>query len=153
VSAPAWWQMTLGPASVAISTPLPLDAGVAGLKASGEPPMYDLARLPGKPGARGPASLVHDDTAGPPGAAWDSARSWLAVRAAGGEVSAEGLLYLAYLVLENRLQRSGYVTLHAAGACWADRGVLLLGTPGAGKTTMLLRLCRDHGASMIGNDL
>ena len=31
--------------------------------------------------------------------------------------------------------------------------MLLLGTPGAGKTTMLLRLCRDHGASMIGNDL
>jgi hypothetical protein len=153
MSAPAWWQMTLGPASVVISTPLPLDAGVAGLKASGEPPMYDLTPLPGKPGERGPASLVHDDTAGPPGAAWDSARSCLAVRAAGGEVSAEGLLYLAYLLLENRLQRLGYVTLHAAGACWQDRGVLLLGTPGAGKTTMLLRLCRDHGASMIGNDL
>ena len=154
MSQPLWWRMSLGPASVAISTPLPLDAGVAELRSRGESPMYDLAPLPGAvPGGCGPASLVHDATAGPPGAAWDSARSSLVVQAAVGEVSGEGLLYLAYLVLENRLQRSGFVTLHAAGACWQDRGVLLLGTPGAGKTTTLLRLCRDHEAAMAGNDL
>lgn len=75
------------------------------------------------------------------------------VSAADGQTTADGLLYLAYLVLENQLQRAGYVTLHAAAACWADRGVLLLGSAGAGKTTTLLRLCRDHGAAMVGNDM
>lgn len=75
------------------------------------------------------------------------------VRAADGQTTADGLLYLAYLVLESQLQRAGYVTLHAAAACWADRGVLLLGSAGAGKTITLLRLCRDHGAVMVGNDL
>jgi hypothetical protein len=147
-----WWRMSLGPASVTVCTPLDLAAGVAELGSHGEPPIYNLAPLPGPPGARGSASLVHDVTA-PPGASWDDARSCLAVRGVAGEVSAEGLLYLGYLVLENRLQRSGFVTLHAAGASWQYRGVLLLGTPGAGKTTTLLRLCRDHGAAMIGNDL
>ena len=38
-----------------------------------------------------------------------------------GQTTAEGLLYLAYLVLENQLQRHGYVTLHAAAASWATR--------------------------------
>ena len=153
MSRPSWWRLSLGPASVAVSTPLDLAAGVAGLRSRGELPMYDLAPLPGLPGARGSAYLVHDAAAGPAGASWDSARSWLAVQAPETETSAEGLLYLAYLVLENRLQRTGFVTLHAAGASWQGRGVLLLGTPGAGKTTTLLRLCRDHGAAMIGNDL
>jgi hypothetical protein len=155
MSEPARWRMSLGPARVLISTPLPLDAVAAALRSRGEPPMYDLTPVPGAgPGGRGAASVVHAASrAGPPGAVWDSARASLAVQAADGEVTGEGLLYLAYLVLENRLQRSGYVTLHAAGACWEDRGVLLLGTPGAGKTTTLLRLCRDHGAAMTGNDL
>ncbi len=152
MSGPSWWRMSLGPTSVTVCTPLDLAAGVAELCAHGEPPMYSLAPLPGPPGARGSASLVHDDTA----PAWRLVgRRAVLPRGPGslGEVSEEGLLYLAYLVLENRLQRSGFVTLHAAGASWQDRGVLLLGTPGAGKTTTLLRLCRDHGAAMIGNDL
>lgn len=155
MSRAARWRMSLGPASVIISTPLPLDAVVASLGSRGEPPMYDLTPLRGTgAGRRGTASVVHvASRAGSPGAVWDSTQASLAVRAAGGEVTGEGLLYMAYLVLENRLQRSGYVTLHAAGACWEDRGVLLLGTPGAGKTTTLLRLCRDHGAAMMGNDL
>lgn len=154
MSEASWWRMSLGPASVAVSTPLPLDAGAARLRSHGEPPMYDLIPLTGAaPSGDCPATVVHDATSGSPGAAWDGARSSLVVLAADGEVSAEELLYLAYLVLENQLQRSGFVTLHAAGACWQDRGVLLLGTQGAGKTTTLLRLCRDHGAAMIGNDL
>lgn len=151
MSQPSSWRMSLGPASVLISTPLSLDAGAAELRSRGEPPMYDLARLPGAmPDGRAAASLVHDATAGPPGAVWDSARASLLVQAANGEVSAEVLLYLACLVLENRLQHSGYVTLSAAAACWQDRSVLLLGT---GRTTTLLRLCRDHGAAMVANDL
>lgn len=152
MSGSSWWRMSLGPASVTVCTPLDLDAGVAKLCSHGEPPMYGLATLPVPPGACGSASMVHEATT-PAGASWNGARARLTVRGAAGDVSAEGLLYLAYLVLENQLQQLGFVTLHAAGASWQDRGIVLLGTPGAGKTTTLLRLCRDHGAAMIGNDL
>lgn len=118
----SWWRMSLGPASVAVSTPLPLDAGATGLQSHGDPPMYDLTPLAGgAPSGRDPATVIHEAVLGSPGATWDGARSSLVVRAGDGEMSAEELLYLAYLVLENQLQRSGFVTLHAAGACWQDR--------------------------------
>ena len=154
MSGPLRWRMTLGPASVVISTLLPLDTEVTSLEMRGEPPMYDLAPVSAaardEPGA---ASVVHIARAGGPGAVWDSARASLLVHGADGEIGGESLLYLAYLVLENQLQGQGYVTFHAAGACWGDQAALLVGTAGAGKTTTLLRLCRDHGAAMIGNDL
>jgi hypothetical protein len=154
VSGSRQWLMSLGPASVLISTSLPLDAE-AELRSRDELLMYDLTTLPhAQQRMHDTASLVHTATAaGSPSAVWDSALASLSVRAAPGEVTGEELLFLAYLVLENRLQRSGYVTLHAASACWEDGAVLLLGTPGAGKTTTMLRLCRDHGAAMTGNDL
>jgi hypothetical protein len=155
VSGTVRWRMSLGPASVLISTPLPLDAEAAAMRSRGEPPMYDLVPAPdARSDVRGSASLTHVDAPpGSAGAVWDGTHASLMVNAAPGEVAAGGLLYLAYLVLENQLQRRGYVTLHAAAACWGDRAVLLLGSAGAGKTTTLLRLCRDHGAAMIGNDL
>jgi hypothetical protein len=155
VSGTAWWRMSLEPASVLVSTPLPLDAEAVAMRSRAEPPMYDLAAVP-EPGAdeHGTASLVHVATRpGPAAAIWDAARALLTVNAARGEVAGDGLLHLAYLVLENQLQCRGYVTLHAAAACWGERAVLLLGSAGAGKTTTTLRLCRDHGAAMIGNDL
>jgi hypothetical protein len=55
--------------------------------------------------------------------------------------------------MEAGLQRNGYLTLHAAAACRDERVLLLLGPAGAGKTTTLVRLCRDHGAALVGNDL
>jgi hypothetical protein len=148
------WRISLGPVSVLISTALPLDAEVTALASRGEPPMYALAAVPSNAEEEpGTASVVHRATAAGPAVVWDRTRASLLVTAAEDEIGAEELLHLAYLVLENRLQHSGYVTLHAAGACWQDQAVLLLGSAGAGKTTTLLRLCRDHAAVMIGNDL
>lgn len=69
------------------------------------------------------------------------------------DLDAAGLLYLAYVVLESRLQQAGIVTLHAAAVERDGQAVLLLGHPGAGKTLSALRLCRQHGFRLLGNDL
>jgi hypothetical protein len=82
---------------------------------------------------------------------WEPVERKLAV--CGDNISAEGLLYLAYLLVETELHRQGCITLHAAAASIGCNATLLLGSAGSGKTTTLLRLCRDHRASLIGNDL
>jgi hypothetical protein len=52
VSGPARWQMRLGPATVLISTPLPLRAAVTAMRSRGEPPIYELVpALDTEPGA------------------------------------------------------------------------------------------------------
>lgn len=146
------WLIRLGPATVSVYTHLSLDEAFAELAARGEPALYRLTR--DTEGSTPAASLVHVPTAvGRSSAAWDAARAILTVRAAASETSGEALLHQAYLLLESRLQEHGYVTLHAAAAVIDRSAVLLLGPAGAGKTTTLLRLCRDHGATLAGNDL
>jgi hypothetical protein len=146
------WRMSLDPASVCLATTLPLMDAVEVMRARGEPPLYTLSPFPWH--TRTAPQVVHTvSDPGMAGARWDAEHMTLSVRAAPEELSAEGLLYMAYLLLEAALQRHGYVTLHAAAACRDRRAVLLLGPAGAGKTTTLLRLCRDHGAAMVGNDL
>lgn len=146
----AGWRMSLGPAAVQIATPLALADADHGLRARGEPPMWDLTPAP-LPSQSGPAVFHRPGRAA---VTWDAGRSALTVTAPdnGGSIG-ERLLYLAQLVLEHALQGRGYVTLHAAAAAIGGRAVLLLGPTGAGKTMTLLRLCRDHGATLIGNDL
>jgi hypothetical protein len=51
------------------------------------------------------------------------------------------------------LQLGGLVTLHAAAVAREGRAVLLLGKTGAGKTCTAVRLCREHGFGLVGNDL
>jgi len=146
------WLMRLGPAAISVYTHLPLDEAFAELAARGEPALYQLT-VDTEESTSG-ACLVHVPTAvGRASAAWDAARAILTVRAAPSEISGEALLHQAYLLLESRLQEHGYVTLHAAAAVLGRSAVLLLGPAGAGKTTTLLRLCRDHGAMLAGNDL
>jgi hypothetical protein len=142
--------MTLGPAEVMLTTGLPVGKAAEAMRRRGEPPLFALTPIPGAlPGA---TEVVHMVTpAGQAGAAWDG--SALTVRAAEGDLTGEALLHLAYLAVESELHRYGYLTLHAAAACRDGAAVLLLGPAGAGKTTSLLRLCRDHGATLARNDL
>jgi hypothetical protein len=154
VSTPSKWQMHLGPASVLITTTLALADEVARLQACGEPPLYALTAVADARNAESAtASLVHLTADRAVGAIWDPERASLLVQTAPGAISSQRLLYLAYLLLENQLQHNGFLTLHAAAASRDGQAVLLLGPAGAGKTTTLLRLCRDHGAAMVGNDL
>jgi len=144
------YLLSLGPARVVLTTVLPVEQAAGAMRSRGEPPLFGLAPVCDPvPGA---ARVLHVVTApGQAGTAWDGCT--LTVRAPTGDLPGEGLLYLACLVLEAELQRHGYLTLHAAAACRDGSAVLLLGPAGAGKTTSLLRLCRDHGAALAGNDL
>jgi hypothetical protein len=143
------WRMDLGPGRVVIETRIDLGAGVSAMIARGEPPLFRL--LPGNGPEAGLPLLAHRPTdPARSRTTWSRQREMLVVR---GHLSAESLLYLAYLLLERQLQRHGFLTLHSAAARVGARAVLLLGPAGSGKTTTLLRLCRDHGATLIGNDL
>jgi len=141
--------MSVGPVGILIKTALPLGEALGAVRDRGETPLFALSGVgPHTPHA---ARVVHVETLDGAGALWDGAT--LTVRADTGMLSAETLLHLAYLVMESELQRQGYMTLHAAAACRDGATVVLLGPAGAGKTTTLLRLCRDHGAALAGNDL
>ena len=142
--------MSLGPAQVVLTTVLPVEQAAEAMRSRGEPLLFGLT--PARDPIPRAVRVAHVVTPpGDPAASWDG---WiLTVSAAPGELRAEALLYLANLVLESELHRHGYLTLHAAAACREGSAVLLLGPAGAGKTTTLLRLCRDHGAALIGNDL
>ena len=64
------------------------------------------------------------------------------------------LYYLAELAAERARQLKGGVMMHAASTYLPDqeRGVLVLGQKGAGKTSTVASLCLNHGAELIGND-
>ncbi len=65
----------------------------------------------------------------------------------------ELLLYAAFPFLEVLHQRKLIVTMHAAAVEFSGKAILLLGKAGAGKTSLTLSLCRNHGARLIGNDI
>jgi|AntAceMinimDraft_4_1070372.scaffolds.fasta_scaffold16892_2 hypothetical protein len=65
----------------------------------------------------------------------------------------ELLFYSALPFLEVQRQRSSAVTMHAAAVEFLGKAVLLLGKSGAGKTSIALSLCLNHGAQLIGNDI
>lgn len=56
------------------------------------------------------------------------------------------------LALMELMKRRGRYALHAATLCWKDRGLLIAGTSGAGKTTLALTLLRS-GFGFLGDDL
>lgn len=65
----------------------------------------------------------------------------------------ETVLYLSYPLIEMQRQQQRSLTAHAACVDLNGNAVLLLGKEGAGKTTLALELCLQHGASLIANDL
>ncbi|MET9255184.1 hypothetical protein [Streptomyces sp. NPDC003717] len=96
--------------------------------------------------------LRYEEAGGPPELSWDEAGARL--RAPWRDTADGAVLgYLAAVLMERDRQRRGYFSMHAAAASLDGRGVLLLGKEGAGKTSVLSRLCRHHGARLIGNDL
>lgn len=65
----------------------------------------------------------------------------------------DNFLYLALPLIEAEKQRNNIVTLHAASCSLNESGILLLGKEGAGKTSIIYKLCADYHANLIGNDL
>ncbi|MFN7161178.1 MAG: hypothetical protein ACK4NC_06300 [Candidatus Gracilibacteria bacterium] len=67
--------------------------------------------------------------------------------------SGELLLYAALPFLEVLQQRRSVITVHAAAVEIRGKAVLLLGKVGAGKTSLIISLCQNHQAQLIGNDI
>jgi hypothetical protein len=136
------WQMSSGPASIAIRTSIDLahihsDLYALRQLADGYDPTIEV-----EPEAGGSSEMTLDLTSGK-----------VRLRGPASDLRAEDLLFLAYLVLESHLHLYGIVTLHGAAVERHGHAVLLLGHSGAGKTTTAVRLCHDHGFSLLGNDL
>ena len=65
----------------------------------------------------------------------------------------EAILHLAYPFIELQRQRRSEVTIHGAACSLEEKGVLILGKEGSGKTSTLVHLCQNHNAKLISNDL
>ena len=63
-----------------------------------------------------------------------------------------GLLYIAGPLLEKQRQLNHSLTCHAACISKENKGILLLGSKGSGKTTMVLRMLLN-GYSLVSNDI
>ncbi len=63
------------------------------------------------------------------------------------------LAYLVYSLLEVDRQKNSETTAHLAACSKNGKGIILLGERGAGKTSILLALCRKYGYRVIANDL
>lgn len=57
-----------------------------------------------------------------------------------------------WLLTECLRQDAGQFLLHAAAVQLGGRSLLITGPSESGKTMLALSLCREHGASLIGND-
>jgi hypothetical protein len=64
------------------------------------------------------------------------------------------IFYLAELAAEKKRQLHGGAMLHAAGVYLpqSERGILILGEKGSGKTSTALGLCTDAEGQLVGND-
>lgn len=65
----------------------------------------------------------------------------------------QALAYLSYWLTEGERQRDSNFSLHAAALSVENRGILLLGYRGAGKTSTLLNLAKKYNGELIANDL
>ncbi|MCK4295284.1 MAG: hypothetical protein KAX28_01340 [Candidatus Marinimicrobia bacterium] len=63
------------------------------------------------------------------------------------------LLYIAYPLIEYQLQNEGLLTAHSACVEIDNKGVLLLGKIGSGKTSTAITLCKDYNGKLIGSDV
>jgi len=68
-------------------------------------------------------------------------------------VAGDTLPYLIHSILEVQRLENGQFTMRAAAVAKDGKGILLLGRSGAGKTSVSLSLCRDHGFSLVGNNI
>jgi len=146
--------MTLPPATVMIETPLDLHGALDEVRSSGEVPLYTLEPGRDRTTSREAARVIHVEAPSSAGSAWyDRHGRVLRLEASATDLTGARLLYLSYLMLEAQLHRHGFVTLHAAALARDGRAVVLLGPAGAGKTTTAIRLCREHGCELTGNDV
>jgi hypothetical protein len=57
------------------------------------------------------------------------------------------------MLLEIKLLQKGYTLLHAGGVTKGDKGYALFGWPGAGKSSTIFGLSKEHGFEVLGDDM
>lgn len=65
----------------------------------------------------------------------------------------ESILYLGYPLIEAQNQDQGMSTVHSAAFSVDNKGVLLLGDAGCGKTSIIMHATRYLDAKLVSNDL
>lgn len=65
----------------------------------------------------------------------------------------QALLWSSYWLMEAQRQDKSMFTLHSSALEIDGKGIILFGHSGAGKTTVMLDLCRKYEGSVISNDL
>lgn len=68
-------------------------------------------------------------------------------------VESSTIPYFVHYILESERAKQCKATIHAAAVSKNGKGFLILGKQGSGKTSITLELCRNHGYSLVGNDL
>lgn len=68
-------------------------------------------------------------------------------------IDGQAVLWTSYWLMEAQRQESSLFTLHSSALKIGDKGILLLGHSGAGKTTVMLDLCRKYNGQIVSNDL
>lgn len=65
----------------------------------------------------------------------------------------QALAYLGFWLTEAQRQNEGIVTAHASALSTSDKGVLIFGERGEGKTSVALAMGRRFGYKLVANDL
>lgn len=63
------------------------------------------------------------------------------------------LLFLAHMLLEEKMSLSGFFSIHGACVVINGQGVVFLGKTGSGKTSLVLATCLEYEATLLGNDV
>lgn len=71
------------------------------------------------------------------------------------EMFADGqsIAWLSYWLTEAQRQSDSSFTMHSSAMRYGDKGILLLGHSGSGKTSLMLDYCRRYEGEVISNDL
>ena len=65
----------------------------------------------------------------------------------------QSIAWLSYWLMEAQRQAESSFTMHSSALSLDNKGVLLLGHSGSGKTSIMLDLCRRFNGEVISNDL
>lgn len=87
--------------------------------------------------------LVYDD---------QSRRAYLLGRA-GDFIDGQAVAWAGYWLMEQQRQEKSFFTMHSSALTINGKGILLLGQSGAGKTSLMIDLCKKYPSTVVSNDL
>lgn len=68
-------------------------------------------------------------------------------------IDGQAVAWISYWMMEAQKQKESHFTMHSSAITIEGRGILLLGHSGAGKTSIMLDLCRKYQGEIVSNDL